>query len=119
MLEMARKQLIPAACKFAGDMAAAMNAKQAAFPGLRCKAESKILQTVSAQTDAMSDAADALSAEVAKADNTSGSMERAQLYHSHVIPAMDALRAAADAAELLCGRSYWPLPTYSKILYYV
>jgi len=30
-----------------------------------------------------------------------------------------ALRAAADDAETLCGEDYWPLPSYSKMLYYV
>ena len=32
---------------------------------------------------------------------------------------MDALRAAADDAETICGEDYWPLPSYSKMLYYV
>ena len=36
-----------------------------------------------------------------------------------VAQAMDALRAAADDAETLCGEDYWPLPSYSKMLYYV
>ena len=40
-------------------------------------------------------------------------------FHSDVIPAMDALRAAADDAETICGEDYWPLPSYSKMLYYV
>ena len=31
---------------------------------------------------------------------------------------MDTLRAAADDAETLCGEDYWPLPSYSKMLYY-
>ena len=56
MLEMARKLFLPAVCQFGGDTARNLSAKQGAFPGLRCKAESKLLQTVSAQADAISDA---------------------------------------------------------------
>ena len=45
--------------------------------------------------------------------------EKAVAFHDNVLPAMDALRAAADDAETLCGEDYWPLPSYSKMLYYV
>ena len=44
---------------------------------------------------------------------------RPSLSTTDVIPAMDALRAAADDAETICGEDYWPLPSYSKMLYYV
>ena len=30
-----------------------------------------------------------------------------------------AVCAAADDAETICGEDYWPLPSYSKMLYYV
>ena len=45
--------------------------------------------------------------------------EKAVAFHDNVLPAMDALRAAADDAETICGEDYWPLPSYSKMLYYV
>ena len=45
--------------------------------------------------------------------------EKAVAFHDNVLPAMDALRAAADDAETICGKDYWPLPSYSKMLYYV
>jgi len=34
------------------------------------------------------------------------------------LPAMDALRAPADALEDLVGKQYWPFPTYGDLLYY-
>ena len=40
---------------------------------------------------------------------------RLQLVHID----LHALRAAADDAETICGEDYWPLPSYSKMLYYV
>ena len=45
--------------------------------------------------------------------------DKAVAFHDNVLPAMDALRAAADDAETICGEDYWPLPSYSKMLYYV
>jgi glutamine synthetase len=55
------------------------------------------------------DAAKAMTDETAKAN----------AYHDRVLPVMDTLRAAADDAETICGEDYWPLPSYSKMLYYV
>ena len=46
-------------------------------------------------------------------------LEEAKAYHDQVLPAMQALRAAADAAEGICGQDYWPLPSYSTMLFYV
>ena len=45
--------------------------------------------------------------------------EKAVAFHDNVLPVMDTLRAAADDAETICGEDYWPLPSYSKMLYYV
>ena len=44
---------------------------------------------------------------------------KANAFHDKVVPLMEALRAAADDAETICGEDYWPLPSYSKMLYYV
>ena len=41
------------------------------------------------------------------------------MFRDDVIPVMNKLRAAADLAEQVCGEDYWPLPTYTKMLWYV
>ena len=62
---------------------------------------------------------DALQAAVERAESMGDSLAEARSYHDEVLPAMAALRAAADAAEVLCGEDYWPLPSYSRMLFYV
>ncbi len=119
MLDMARRQLIPAAAGYMSDIAGAAAAKQAVVAGISCRAESKILTALSEKTDAMSDAVDALQAAVDKAESLTDSLAEARSYHDEVLPAMADLRAAADAAEVLCGEDYWPLPSYSRMLFYV
>ncbi len=42
---------------------------------------------------------------------------KAHAFHDEVIPAMDALRAAADEAESIVDEDYWPLPCYSRMLF--
>ena len=102
-----------------GDIAGAVAAKQAVSDKLSCRAEMKILEKVSAGTDAMSDAVDAVTAAVERAEAQADSLEKAKVYRDEVLPAMAALRAAADATEVVCGEEYWPLPSYSKMLFYV
>ena len=119
MLEMANKQLIPAATAYMSDVAGAAAAKMAVSEKLSCKAENKVLERLSAATDAMSDAVDALDAAVESAESETDSLEKAKAYRDKVLPAMADLRTHADAAEVVCGEDYWPLPSYSKMLYYV
>ena len=119
MLEMANKQLIPAATAYMSDVAGAAAAKMAVSEKLSCKAENKVLEKLSAATDAMSDAVDALDAAVESAESETDSLEKAKAYRDKVLPAMADLRTNADAAEVVCGEDYWPLPGYSKMLYYV
>ena len=119
MLEMARRQLVPASVEYMTGLARGINAKTAACPGISCKAEQKALRQLTNYTDAMSDACDRLEAHVEEAEHQQDAEARTKLYHDSVLPAMNALRAAADAAEAICGRENWPLPSYSEMLYYV
>ena len=43
--------------------------------------------------------------------------KRAQAYHADVIPAMNAVRQAADKLEMLVDAEIWPLPTYAEMLF--
>ena len=119
MLEMARKQLLPAVNSYMSEVANTAASKLAVSEALSVRSETKTLQKLSADADAMSDAIDTLQAAVDAAKALSTETEKAVAFHSDVIPAMDALRAAADDAETICGEDYWPLPSYSKMLYYV
>ena len=119
MLEMARKQLLPAVNSYMSEVANTAASKLAVSETISVRSETKTLQKLSADADAMSDAIDTLQAAVDAAKALPTETEKAVAFHSDVIPAMDALRAAADDAETICGEDYWPLPSYSKMLYYV
>ena len=99
MLKIASKQLIPAATSYMGEVA-------------------KLLTALSKYTDEMSDATDALKAVTDKVSALDDETAKAHAFHNEVLPAMDTLRAAADAAEELVDEDYWPLPCYSRMLFY-
>ena len=118
MLKIANKQLIPAATAYMGEVAGAAAAKTAAVEGISTKAETKLLTALSKYTDEMSDATDALQAATDKVSAMDDEAAKAHAFHDEVIPAMDALRAAADEAESIVDEDYWPLPCYSRMLFY-
>ena len=119
MLEMARKQLLPAVNSYMSELANTAASKLAVSENISVRSETKTLGRLSADADAMSDAIDTLQDAVDAAKALPSESEKAVAFHDNVLPAMDTLRAAADDAETICGEDYWPLPSYSKMLYYV
>ena len=119
MLEMARKQLLPAVNSYMSEVANTAASKLAVSENISVRSETKTLTKLSADADAMSDAVDTLQDAVDASKALPTEAEKAVAFHDNVLPAMDALRAAADDAETICGEDYWPLPSYSKMLYYV
>ena len=119
MLEMARKQLLPAVNSYMSEVANTAASKLAVSENISVRSETKTLTKLSADADAMSDAIDTLQDAVDATKALPSEADKAVAFHDNVLPAMDALRAAADDAETICGEDYWPLPSYSKMLYYV
>ena len=118
MLKIAGKQLIPAATAYMGEVANTAAAKIAAVEGISTKAESKLLVALSRYTDEMSDAADELKETTDRVSAMKDEVAKAHAFHDEVLPIMARLRAAADRAEELVDEEYWPLPCYSRMLFY-
>ena len=118
MLKIAGKQLIPAATAYMGEVANTAAAKTAAVEGISTKAESKLLVALSRYTDEMSDAADELKETTDRVSAMKDEVAKAHAFHDEVLPIMARLRAAADRAEELVDEEYWPLPCYSRMLFY-
>ena len=130
MLEMTRRQLLPAINSYMGDLARTISAKKAVSETLSARAETAALERLARDADAMDEAAGQLSDAVCAAQGLADMTARANAFHDKVLPLMaglrsaadDAetvLRSAADDAETVCGDKYWPLPSYSKMLHYV
>ena len=118
MLKIASKQLIPAATAYMGEVASAAAAKTAALEGISTKAERKVLTALTGYTDEMSDAADLLKETTDRVCAMEDESAKAHAFHDEVLPIMARLRAAADRAEELVDEDYWPLPCYSRMLFY-
>ena len=115
MVEIARKEILPAIMRYSADLAEAINAKKAAAPKLKCNYEAKLVTWLSALIDGIDEAADVLEHGVAdmKGDAT------AQAFHIRdtVLGRMTALRKLCDEAETVTAADYWPFPTYGDLLF--
>ncbi len=117
MLDMARKQIIPAVMKYAGDLAKGANEVRAL--GLDVSVQENILSKITAELKNLVDAVEALDAIDDKARAMEDNMEAAaKCFHTDVFPAMEAVRVPADKLEELLDKEYWPFPQYEDMLFY-
>ncbi len=117
MLDMANQQILPAVNAYAADIASNLAIKQ--DMGVACKNETKLLKKLAEGADAISDDIDALKEAHDAMIATADQQARAEACRDKVLPAMEVLRRDADAMELICGKEYWPLPSYNDILFYL
>ena len=116
MIDMARKEIIPAVAKFAAETASAVAVKSSVSDAA-CKYEKKLVTTLSDLVDAMDEATSALEASVEKLKGIEDIIKASEFVRDELLPEMDTLRAAADKAETLSSEECWPFPTYDKLLF--
>ena len=116
MLEMARKQYLPAMIAFSGDVAKAVGMKKAVLPTLDCAAEQKLVQTLTGLINAAGSEIEQLSDDIDAALAQKDALKQAVAIRDTVLPAMNALRKPVDQAETLVDERLWPTPGYGQLL---
>ena len=118
MLEMAKRDIIPAVSRQIKTLAETVNAARAVCPNtLDCEAET--VSTLSALVSDMRAACAKLETQLSETAEMSNIAERAMFFKRDILSDMDTLRSAADSAEALTDRTLWPYPTYGDLLYVV
>ena len=118
MLDIAVKRIIPAASKYASDLATGINQMKAAISMVAPGADEDILRKVITLTNELYGATNVLGEMINEAERLSGSLQ-SHYYREEVLPRMEDVRHFADNLELIVAKDYWPLPTYSDMLFYV
>lgn len=117
--DMVRKNYLPAISEYVGTLCDTVLAKKAVGLEEQITPEAETLKKLSAaQTNAYRLVGELEGEEAAAADIADG-YKQARAYHDKVLPKMEALRAAVDAAEVLTGEDYWPVPSYTDLLFRV
>ncbi len=119
MVDMARKEILPAVEGYTKSLAETLAAKKAAVAGLPCKYETATITKLSELSDEIADATADLDGEIAKFQAIEDVTEAANDIRDVILGKMDALRAVCDEAETITAKEFWPFPTYSDLLFSV
>ena len=117
MIDMAKKDILPAVASYIKDLA--KTAALAKDCGAETSFESDLVKRLSALASQTYTKLAELEDVTLKAHEIEDVQELANFYHDTVFVAMGELRAAADEIETLVGEKYWPYPTYGALLFYV
>ncbi len=115
MLEMLRRQILPSSMKFASALASSVNLKEGI--GITSYSDKALCSKVSSLCDALLNKTDELDECVSACPED---VEKAAFHAAdRIIPLMDEARKLSDELETVTDKSFWPVPTYSDILFYV
>jgi len=117
MVEMARKQLLPATLGYVQTLCTSIATKKQI--GISSVTEEKIAGKLSDLAEKFYDSIERLDQRISEANETKGIQTQAEYFHDKVLAEMDIMRSIADEIELNMPASQWPIPAYSEIIYNV
>ena len=117
MVDMVRKEILPAVEAYLGDLSGTVAAKTAAVPGLACKYEKDLISRLSKLADEISDAASSLDTTLIRLKAIPDVTDAAYVIRDVVLQKMAELRVVCDEAESITADKYWPFPTYGDLLF--
>ncbi|MBR3630407.1 MAG: glutamine synthetase III [Oscillospiraceae bacterium] len=117
MIEMARRQLLPATLDYIQKLAQSVVLKNQI--GISAATESEIAGKLSDLADAFYDSIYTLESIVNTACDIKGIQEQAEYFRHHVFTEMERMRTISDTIERMMPQSAWPIPTYSEMIYNV
>ena len=117
MIEMARKQLLPAALDYTHELCSSIAVKKQL--GYAAVAEEAMALQLGDLADAFYDAIQSLEQLVNDACEVHGIQEQAQCYHDSVLPEMERMRTISDTIERIMPSNRFPIPNYSAMIYNV
>ncbi len=119
MLEMARKEIMPAVVTYTNEVAKSVKLKKEIGIAGENDASLRLCQKLSQLSDELYAKTETLDSAVVGLDHSVSSLEASAYCRDELVPAMNALRAVADELETIVAEKYWPYPTYSELLFNV
>ena len=119
MLNMSRREILPAVSRFSADLARAANEKKALSSDIDCTYEFSLVSEIGNLLSLAVQDTDRLGKDIKAAKQISGSYETARYFRDVIFRDMAELRRVADKLERMVSRDYWPFPVYGDILFSV
>ena len=117
MLDMTRKEILPAVSGYTKELTETLAAKRTILPSLPAKYETGTITKLSSLLDQIDAAADELEKTTLQIKAIDSVTESAFQIRDAMLPRMAALRVVCDEAEPLTSERFWPFPTYDKLLF--
>ncbi len=117
MIDMAGKQIVPAAVKYSKSLADTVNAVKTA--GVDASVQVELLKEVSGKLTQIQTALEALKKAEKEAAAIEDAKQQAFFYKDTVKEIMAQLRQPADELEMIVDKEMWPFPTYGELMFEV
>ncbi len=116
MLNMARREILPAAIGYSDELANGLAAKASIGLDIEKTADKRLIDRLMKLNDKLLKAIEKLEKDIKAAATKKESLEIAEYHRDVIIPDMDKLRAISDELETIVDKAYWNFPTYTEIL---
>lgn len=117
MIDMAKKEILPAIESYIKELSKTISLKQAAVPGSASSYEKDTVKKLSVLTDEIYFAESDLESAVLKLKDIEDVGEESRFIRDDILDKMAKLRVPCDEAETLTASKYWPFPTYGELLF--
>ena len=119
LLDMARRQILPAVSKYSDELATALFHKKNCGISLSAKMEETTLRKLADLSGKLYDTCDALERAISKAPAMDGGIKAACYYRDEVDARRQKASALINQLETITSAQLWPFPTYADILFSV
>ena len=119
MVEMAKREYIPAVEKYISELAKTAQNKLSVCKTISCKIEFELIEKLNALNETAFDTAAALSVAISEAIKAGDHKAQAEGFCYKVIPIMEKLRESIDSMEKITAAEHWPVPSYGDLTYYI
>ena len=117
MLDMARKDILPAMSEYSAELARDAAAKTSFDPDVDCTYEKENIKNLCALIGACNRAVKKTEQDLISAKSITDGAELAEFYKSTIIDDMKAIRIPADEMETIASSEKWPYPSYGELLF--
>ena len=119
MLDMAKKDILPACLAYEKSLAETAAAKKAIGLSVENAPETALVKRIDGLCAELAARTEAVEKKAESAKNITGVLEKAHFVCDELHTAMSSLRATADELETMVSAEYWPFPTYRDLLFSV
>ncbi len=117
MLDMARKDILPAMSKYSAELADAAAKKTALIGDADCCYEKDTVKRISALIGAASRAVKKMEEDLLESKSIEEAAALADYYKTTILDDMRTLRISADEMETVASAESWPYPSYGDLLF--